>query len=413
MPIEFQCNRCSRLLRVPDGSHGKPCNCPGCKERLIIPSPVEIVPVVEEEVYGIRIEVPCPKCKNILQCDATLDGTRGCCPSCAHVFTISLDSDSKIPVANSDSFPFACPKCKQLFEGTPYKEGKKGKCTGCREVFVIERYHPPTPVRVEPPKPLPIPKARPAKPPTPIVSQTQRSKPIAQQPAPASNPLQDLSTLLPPPNYSRPTYVRPAATPRRPAIRNSRPSNSKQGSRVGLILGIVGGVGALMLLICCGGGGLLFWFLTQKHSISAGGYATDAPGMVAKTNNLHANLDGQLIVNPMTRSEFFIALARPVGGSRLTPEMYVQNIQSSGALALAPTPVSRAGLNGFHFQTQGNGTVPTAIGEVFGTGDTVLLLMYANGADLQKNGTRSRMNQKEAQAWDKPDNFFESLRKSQ
>ena len=182
MPIEFKCNRCSRTLRVPDGSYGRSCSCPGCMNQLV-------VPVISGEEKGGRIEVPCPKCKNILQCDAILDGTRGCCPSCAHVFTISL-SNVSVDIAPQETFPFACPKCKQLFEGTPDKEGKKGKCTGCGEVFVIECYVPPKPAIVATPKPIAA---------KPIATKLAKPTYAAPKEQPVyNNPMTDLSSLLPP-----------------------------------------------------------------------------------------------------------------------------------------------------------------------------------------------------------------------
>ena len=38
MPIEFHCQKCNKLLRVPDGSAGKKAQCPSCQTILEIPS---------------------------------------------------------------------------------------------------------------------------------------------------------------------------------------------------------------------------------------------------------------------------------------------------------------------------------------------------------------------------------------
>ncbi|MCF7961649.1 MAG: hypothetical protein K9M08_12995, partial [Pirellula sp.] len=364
---------------------------------------------------GLRIDVPCPKCKNVLQCDANLDGTRGCCPSCAHVFTISMDHDLSATDNALESFPFACPKCKKLFEGTPDKEGKKAKCTDCSEVFVIERYTPPkSPKSAEVPKrdeSQKVPSAIGTKK-NSVDSKTNRSgPPVLNTPATSSQPvatagsIMDLTSMLPPPasSMSAPSYMPPSVSPTPTIRRKKRTANSNQGSRLGLILGIVGGIGGLVLLLCCGGVGVLFWMFTQKQTILSSGYSADAIGIVAKKNKLHANLSGQLIVNPMTRSEFIIATGAVDGNRTITPESYIQALNSSGQVrAQSVSPVSRAGLNGLRYQVLGTDAPHTA--EVFGLGDTILLVMYANGTNLQeRQGTKPRMTAERAKEWDKPD----------
>ncbi len=39
MSIEFRCPHCQRLLRVPDGSHGKQAQCPQCQAMVQVPAP--------------------------------------------------------------------------------------------------------------------------------------------------------------------------------------------------------------------------------------------------------------------------------------------------------------------------------------------------------------------------------------
>jgi hypothetical protein len=57
-------------------------------------------------------------------------------------------------------------------------------------------------------------------------------------------------------------------------------TDSNQGPRRGLILGIVGGIGGLVLLLCCGGVGVLFWMITQAAISSAGNGRTPYCGGV-------------------------------------------------------------------------------------------------------------------------------------
>lgn len=135
MAIDFSCNQCGRTLRVPDGSEGKHCRCPGCEELLAIPGTVA-------KSTAATIEVACPRCAHVLVCDASLEGTRGMCRNCQFIFTISRNA-SKVSRGSDESIPFECPSCKHLFEGKPEAIGRKGKCPGCGSVFVIQKFEKP------------------------------------------------------------------------------------------------------------------------------------------------------------------------------------------------------------------------------------------------------------------------------
>ena len=142
MPIEFACESCSQLLRVPDGSGGQSCQCPACQEIVLIPDPqsipqVELEPGVTSQTGTLTIA--CPKCRFELICSTNLLGTKGQCRNCQYIFTIT-DRSSESPVDSQvvpPSFVFNCPECDQLFEGQPEMEGRKGKCHVCGAVFAI------------------------------------------------------------------------------------------------------------------------------------------------------------------------------------------------------------------------------------------------------------------------------------
>lgn len=143
MPIEFNCESCSKLLRVPDGSGGKQCLCPGCSKVLNIPHHEAKMPVVVEAcndgARDITICLPCPKCKHELICEPRLVGTKGQCRSCKHIFVISdLPANAAQALQPSIHWVFSCPKCSQLFEGTEAMRGRRGICHACGEVFAIE-----------------------------------------------------------------------------------------------------------------------------------------------------------------------------------------------------------------------------------------------------------------------------------
>ncbi len=144
MPIEFNCDSCSKLLRVPDGSGGKQCLCPSCSKVLDIPVPKASASGPSpanstSDDTGIALCIPCPRCKHELICDPSLVGTKGQCRSCKHIFVINdLPTSEAASAEQTINWVFSCPKCNQLFEGSEAMEGKRGKCHACGDVFLIE-----------------------------------------------------------------------------------------------------------------------------------------------------------------------------------------------------------------------------------------------------------------------------------
>ena len=146
MPIEFVCESCARLLRVPDGSQGAQCQCPACKAIVEIPDPrsvgmVEVGSPQQRSPAATRqLQIACPRCHAGLRCDASLLGTKGQCRQCKYIFLISTDAQAAAGSSPTTlpSWIFCCPNCSQLFEGTSEMEGRKGKCHVCGEVFIIE-----------------------------------------------------------------------------------------------------------------------------------------------------------------------------------------------------------------------------------------------------------------------------------
>lgn len=194
MSIEFQCDGCRRLLSVPDGTHGKACVCPGCSKRLTIP-----MPVAEPELE-VLYQTHCPNCQHVLIYGEALEGTRGLCKACNHIFTIT-----QTPVAATsaaDSFPFECPACHKLFEGKAGFEGRKGKCDQCQAVFIIE------PIAPKPVPAAPIPTAAPAPSAAPVQSPSAVTPATAPRPVPTppSKPLRPALKKTP----SVPSNERPA-----------------------------------------------------------------------------------------------------------------------------------------------------------------------------------------------------------
>lgn len=147
MPIEFNCQGCQQRLSTPAGSSGQHCQCPACGTMLTVPAetkPAETKPAEHQadEVDQFEtgsLKIPCPRCHFVLECAASLLGTKGQCRNCQHIFTITdqTAADSSASELDEPTLVFHCPRCRQLFAGQAEMEGRKGKCHACGEVFAI------------------------------------------------------------------------------------------------------------------------------------------------------------------------------------------------------------------------------------------------------------------------------------
>lgn len=146
MPIEFSCNNCNKMLRVPDGTEGKASQCPACGSVGTIPShrgtlsstvasQAKVDATKDKPLDDGLVRVTCPKCQYPLRCQPELMGTKGQCKQCKHIFVIG---ETSIAAVELTPLVFSCPKCDQLFDGKPEMEGRKGKCHSCGEVFAIK-----------------------------------------------------------------------------------------------------------------------------------------------------------------------------------------------------------------------------------------------------------------------------------
>lgn len=144
MPIEFACESCTKLLRVPDGTGGRNCECPACGALLLIPDPDEVGVVDERDLAAEsdKLRIACPKCRTELVCDAKLAGTKGQCRNCKYIFLISKNPNQTGSAEEASGLVFNCPQCNQLFEGREEMQGRKGKCHACGAVFPIELKRP-------------------------------------------------------------------------------------------------------------------------------------------------------------------------------------------------------------------------------------------------------------------------------
>lgn len=197
MPIEFACEECKSVLRVPDGSSGKRSRCPTCKHEQEIPW---VVSEGQEVVASDKLSIPCPKCQNHLVCSPDLLGTLGQCKKCQHIFTISTN-----PVAADSAtttLVFHCPKCHKMFEGKESMRGRSGKCDVCATVFKInlQPASPKAPGQTASDAPqVSHPAPKPATKPTPRPTTTDtapREKPAAPKVSLPTAPVQPVQTAV-------------------------------------------------------------------------------------------------------------------------------------------------------------------------------------------------------------------------
>ncbi len=131
MPIEFACEECKRVLRVPDGSSGKRSRCPSCQHEQEIPWVATSVKPASN-----KLNIPCPQCKHQVVCTPDLLGKLGKCNNCEHLFIISEQPAASKSAAGA--LVFHCPSCQKIFQGREEMRGRKGRCDECQAVFPIE-----------------------------------------------------------------------------------------------------------------------------------------------------------------------------------------------------------------------------------------------------------------------------------
>jgi DNA-directed RNA polymerase subunit RPC12/RpoP len=243
MSIEFDCSQCSKTLRVATSNAGKKCKCPSCHALLTIPNSSPSIVTsktshsarvgqtansssdndLDDDSLEVKIEIACPKCSNTLLYSPELEGTRGLCKGCGHIFTLSHGENAI--EEESETFPFQCPNCEFLFEGKPEMEGRKGKCTECQSVFVIEKLKTEKPVAAPVKKPL-QPVAKPSVKPAPPAA-----IPVAIPTAIPAKPAKARPAAIP---TAIPTAI-PVAVPHNTASQNfTQPSNTSAWDAIDL-----------------------------------------------------------------------------------------------------------------------------------------------------------------------------------
>lgn len=296
---------------------------------------------------------------------------------------------------------FRCPKCSGLFELDAIPAEGLARCPTCLDIVRVGgvRSAGNASGQVElPTTPLP---------PDPDF----RSIPSVQfQP----HTLPAYLTQPPPPPPSEP-FRSPLADYTGPPRRKHRKrSSTETNSGVKIVLWLVGGMMAMFFgLIVLGGVG--YYVMTQTSLLHArmelAGYTTSAPGRLVPNAPQRAGQEEVGVLHRRTGSQFQMIFVQGAATRvDVSPELFLTGLATRAKIA-ERTAVTRSGLQGFHFRTQGMLGGTDMEGEVFSVPGGLLIISYQSGNDLaSRRGTPAKASREEERRIDNPEAFFASLK---
>ena len=147
MPIEFNCQSCSRLMRTPDSAAGKKGKCPHCGVMMAIPLTSDPQANVasggahgsDAKTTDDKIEFPCPQCSLPVRTPASAAGKKGKCPNCGVVVQIPARTPEAPDTKDKPTgkIQFRCPGCQKMLRTPADVAGKKIKCPSCSAVLSV------------------------------------------------------------------------------------------------------------------------------------------------------------------------------------------------------------------------------------------------------------------------------------
>lgn len=289
---------------------------------------------------------------------------------------------------------FRCPSCQTVFQVDAIPTGGMVRCPGCQTTVRIGAASPGAGAASVPAPNLPAP------PPEPDIGNLP---PLRYQP-------QTLPAYL--------TQPPPPPPPREPKYRAGRdwdeaPRRSKRPrSATSIVLWIVGGWLALMLLLVVVGvvGYAVYNSNLMKAEMTLAGYSTQAPGRFVGENRGSGQIE-VMIQNRRTRSQYQMIHVHHSFGRQVTPELFLLGMEQMGTVS-ERSPITRGGLQGFHFRATNSRTSAPLEGEVFPVSDGLLVLTYQRGSELlEANGRDAKYEGQRERDLDDPDSFFASLKK--
>lgn len=299
------------------------------------------------------------------------------------------------------------------------------KCPKCQQQLRIKtpsgaRPSPVAPGRPTRPNAAPVQARRPAA----AAPATARaaSHPSFSASAPASSPDLDWDDVAsPPPRGPVPSFQSSPVNRSASGAHYSPPGGpgaKKRKSGSSALKPILIGCGVLAGLGVLGAVGLvavLFYFgstAESKSTITLAGYSADAPGKVVPQAK-ESGVDSVGIHHRRTNSEFAISTKQvAVPGQNFELEMLIQIMKQQGTIVGPETPVSRAGLSGYHLTMRQPGGLEAQVEAYKISAQDLLLLTYVSGKVKHDAGKGKLDRDPETiQKLDDPDAFFSSLRK--
>src|SRR5262245_12557605 len=140
MSIQFACPMCGDLVRTSDAMAGRRGKCPHCDLVFTIPF-TSTHPASPTIALDGKLEFTCESCGQLVRVPVSAAGKRGQCPHCQVVGVIPEapphQSQSSVAETPQGDLEFQCPRCNELVRTSAASAGKKGMCPHCEKTFTI------------------------------------------------------------------------------------------------------------------------------------------------------------------------------------------------------------------------------------------------------------------------------------
>jgi hypothetical protein len=152
-------------------------------------------------------------------------------------------------------------------------------------------------------------------------------------------------------------------------------------------------------------------FVDQPIGIVQEEFQTTARG-TKKVEKLQGDTRVTGVESLWTGSGFLMTRKALPSGVRPDLDGYVANLRTAGDVT-SSRKIQKLGFNGIRYEYIGRSiSSPSHTGEVFDTGNAVLILMYLPGSEAKRvQRKRSRFTSNQEREKDRPDDFFESFRR--
>ena len=174
------------------------------------------------------------------------------------------------------------------------------------------------------------------------------------------------------------------------------------------VFGVLSAIGILGIVVLFVLGTM---FVDQPVAIVQEEFQTTARG-TKKVEKLQGDTRVTGVESFWTGSGFLMTRKTFPAGIRPDLDGYVDNLRIAGNVT-SSRKIQKLGLNGIRYEYEGRSiSSPSHTGEVFDTGNAVLILMYLPGSEAKRvQMKRSRFTSSQEREKDRPDDFFDSFRR--